>query len=111
MTLTEKQLAQNRPSGTTAVSIYTPPASTKTIITTVMICNTTALPAAYSLYHDDDGTTYNESTALAFTVTLAANSWVAVEVRICSNSATANIAVQTSIANALTFTFYGMEVA
>lgn len=105
-----EQLAQSRPSGTTATSIYT--ASLVTEITSICICNTTGSAAAFSIYHDDDGSTFDQTTALHYSQTIAGNSTE----YISSNSvgaglmirADGQLGVQTDTANALTFTVYGI---
>jgi len=104
------QLAQSRPSGTTATSIFT--ASIVTEISLIVVCNTTASSADFSIYHDDDGSTADQTTALFYAVPVAGNTTVTIS----SDSigaglqmaATAQLSVQTSVANALTFTVYGV---
>ena len=105
------QLAQSRPSGTTAENLFT--ATDKTDITRIVICNTTGATAKYSIYHDDDGSTFDESTALYFEVDLAANSSIELAdfVRYLTLPKDAQIGVKTSVASALTFTLYGGIVA
>jgi len=109
MALTELQLAQSRPGGTTAVQVYSPPASTTGVVVFMTIANTTGSPALARVFHDDDGTTYDESTALIWDLSIAANTTVYEKVYwpIDENG---NLAVRTSAANALTFTFSGVEV-
>ena len=104
-----KQLGQLRPADTNAASLYSPGASTETIIKTIVVCNQTASAATYRLFHDDDGTTYDESTALAFDINLGANSTDFVEVNIMANDSTGNVAVRTGTNSAITFTAYGTE--
>jgi len=104
-----KQLGQLRPANTTAASLYSPAASTETIIHNVIICNQTASAATYRLFVDDDGTTYDESTALVFDASVAANSTEIFEIKICMNVSTGNLAVRTGTASALTFTANGVE--
>ena len=47
------QLAQSRPSGTTAVTAYTN-ANVRTEVSRVYVANTTASDATFAIYHDDD---------------------------------------------------------
>ena len=68
------QLAQSRPSGTSAVTLFS--ATLGAEVTALVIANTTGTAATYSSYHDNTGTTYSEATALAFGVSLAANTSV-----------------------------------
>ena len=104
----QKQLAQSRPSGTSAASIYNP--ARNAMMETVAVANTTGSAAALSIYHDVDGTTYDQTTALFYSVSLAANSTYLIQfehpIPIPADS---NIAVQTDTGNALTFTIYGEE--
>lgn len=103
------QVAQSRPSGTTATSVYTAPIVTE--ITRIIICNTTGTAANYSLYHDDDGSTFDATTALYETVSLAANSTVDISAELGAGlmvSKDGQIGVKTGTANALTFTIYGV---
>lgn len=104
------QLAQNRPSGTTAVSAFT--ASLRTEVTAIWIANTSAAAAEYSLYHDDDGSTFDQTTALAYSVVIPANSTVLITADQLGGgiavSKDGQIGIQTDTSNALTFTLYGV---
>jgi hypothetical protein len=110
MDLQEKQLGQLRPANTTAASLYSPPALTTAIIKGLTICNTTALVASFRIFIDDDGTTYDESTALFFDAEIVGNVTVSVTGFKAMNNASGNFAVRTDTANALTFTLFGAEV-
>ncbi len=109
MATTGKQLGQLRPSDTTAASIYNSAASTATRITWLVICNTTAAAVTYRMFHDTDGTTYDETTALLFNSPLKANETLFIDMAAWEDTATGNFAVRTSVGNAITFTLYGME--
>ena len=71
--ITAKQLGQLRPANTNAASIYSPAAGVTTRITAIVISNTGGNPRAFRLFHDDDGTTYGETTALYWDEALAAD--------------------------------------
>ena len=104
-------LGQSRPSDTNNTAIYV--ASLKTEICRIIIANTTGSSATFRLFHDQGGSTYDESNALAFDVTIAANS-------INDNfqsfqmgngitlAATDSFGIRSSVANALTFSIYGV---
>jgi len=109
MAFTTKQLGQARPANTTAVSIYSPGASTNTDIKGVHIANTSAGSATFRLFHDDNGTTYDESTALVWDVAVGVGAVVNITTLISMDDATGNLAVRTDTASALTFTVYGAE--
>jgi hypothetical protein len=106
---TLKQLGQQRPNTTAAVSIYNPPVG-NSVVHSIIICNTTTSAAKYRIFCDDDGTTYDETTALFYDVSLPAKTTDTLEVKICMNDATGNLAVSTDTANALTFTLFGEEI-
>lgn len=111
MAIQEKQLGQLRPSGTTATSIYSPAASTTAIIKNIVICNTSSTSAKFSIYLDDDGSTYSENTALSFEQSIPAKTTVVpFEGFFPMNNENGNLAVQTDSANALTFTVSGAEI-
>ena len=105
-----KVLGQLRPANTSVASIYSPPANRAVEITAVLVCNQSLASATYRIFLDDDGTTYDQSTALYYDVTLATGTtselsmlgWGMV------NSA-GNLAVRSSVASALTFTVFGKE--
>lgn len=112
MSALKKQLGQARPVNTTAVSIYSPASSIEATINGIVICNTTASPVQYSIFHDEDGTTYNETTALVYQLTIDANSINTIPLgqsRIYMRNSSGNLAIKTETASALTFTVYGVE--
>lgn len=103
------QLAQVRPSGTSASAAFT--ATIPTEVTRIFITNTTGSAAAFSLYHDDDGTTFDQTTALFFGVSVTANTTTEFQ---CDPGAGIQmraggaLAVQTDTGSALTFSIYGI---
>jgi len=110
MALQEKQLGQLRPANTTAASLYSPPALTTAIIKGLTICNTTATTATFRVFNDDDGSTYDETTALFFDAEIEGNVTISVTGYKAMDNSAGNFAVRTDTANALTFTLFGAEV-
>lgn len=110
MALQEKQLGQLRPANTTAATLYSPGASTTTIIKSIVICNQTSAAAKWRLFVDDDGTTYDETTALFFDITIGANSTDQIDTYYPMNNSSGNIAVRTDTNSAITFTCFGVEI-
>lgn len=106
----EKQLGQLRPVNTIAASLYSPGASITAIITTIVICNTTASEAKFRIFLDDDGTTYDQTTALFYDITLAGNATVQIDTYYVIDNSLGNLAVRTDTNNALTFTGFGAEI-
>jgi hypothetical protein len=101
-------LAQSRPANTTAATAFT--ATQNTEIVRIVVCNTTGSATTYGLYHDNDGSTYDQTTALRYAKAIAAND---VDEITCNPGAGYSIAkngtlgVQTGTASALTFSIYG----
>lgn len=104
------QIAQSRPSGISAESAFT--ATTKTEVTLIVVTNTSGAAAKATIYHDDDGSTFDESTALHWQTDIPAGTTLRIE----GDSIGAGfvvavggqIGIQTDVANALTFTLYGV---
>ena len=108
-----KQLVQSRLSGTSAASIYTPGTNKTAKVTLIVLCNTTGTAATFSIFHDTDGTTYDQTTALYYAQSLAANTTLLVildtESAIHMNDSVGNIAFQQGTSQAITCTLYGIE--
>ena len=104
-----KQLGQSRPTDTTAVSIYSPSTTDRCVVHNIIVCNTTSSTATYRLFVDEDGTTYDQTTAIAYDVPLAGNSTTLWQVRLYMNNPAGNLAVRTGTGSALTFTVNGED--
>ena len=102
-------LAQSRPADTNVTSVYSPPNSTNTEITRVLVCNTTANTPTFRIFLDNDGTTFDQTTALFYDKAMAANDTTEIEGSWWMNDSDGNLAVRTSAANELTFTVFGAE--
>jgi len=107
--LTEKQLGQLRPANTTAASLYSPGVNVTTIISTIVICNTSGAAATCRLFHDDDGTTYDQTTALMYDTPVPTEEPLVWDRVLAMDDFDGNIGVRSSVNNALTFTAYGAE--
>ena len=105
-----KVLAQTQISGTTAVSLYTPPSGKKAVLTQLFIAiydNDVII----SVYHDDDGTTYNDTTALIREVKVEKEKNIlSLPLQFIPLANGGNFAVQIDKASDVTFTLYGIEV-
>jgi len=108
MAFTEKQLGQAQ--GTTSpVSIYSPGGSVIGIIRQIVICNHESTADEFGIWLDNDGTTYDDDTALFEDVEIAANSTVILDVFWPMNNVAGNLTVKAKTANTLTFTVFGAE--
>jgi len=107
-------LAQVRPSAS-ASTAYT--STLRTEVTHIIVCNTSGSPAAFSIYHDDDGTTFDQTTALFWSAEIAADTTVSIISDAIGSGITVtrggSIGVKPSVDRALTFSVYGVteEVA
>ena len=101
------QLGQLRPANTTAVSIFSPRDKVLVKITSILITNLDSSAHAYRFFHDADGTTYSETTALAWDIPIIANDTVPLLLEIWMNNSSGNFAVRTDSANNINFTLYG----
>lgn len=111
-TIAHKQLGQSRPpTAATPVSLYSPATGVETRVAVLVICNTTGTLAKFRVFHDDNGTTYDQSTALYYDEEVAANTTVRKSPGIDMDDASGNLAVESDTNNALTFTAYGTEVS
>lgn len=103
-----KRLGQLMPAGTGTNTLYTVPKRYRTQLTLLVIsCNANA---SYSIFHDEAGTSYTNSTNLRNLVALTAGNFH--EMTFGNGAWVRNpgtIGVQSSVANAFTFTLYGLE--
>lgn len=110
MAIQEKQLGQLRPLNTTAASIYSPGVGVTGIIKEIIICNTTGTTAKASIFQDDDGTTFDKTTALAFEVPVTKGTTIEFSLFLPMDNSAGNLAVQTDSGDSLTFTVSGAEI-
>jgi hypothetical protein len=104
-----KQLGQTRPPTLdTFVSIYSPGSNIEASGMVLTIANVTGTDSTYRICQDDDGTTYDESTALAWDVPILADSVQRISIG-PMNDSSGNLAVASDLGNANTFTLHGTE--
>lgn len=107
MAFIEKQLGQAQ--GTAAaVSIYSPAAGVRGIVREIIVSNHEATDESYSIWWDDNGTTYDDDSVLFEDVEIAANSTDVIDCWLPMDAA-GHLAVKASNANKLTFTVSGAE--
>jgi glucose-6-phosphate dehydrogenase assembly protein OpcA len=109
MATTYKVLGQSNPSATTATTLYTVPAATQTIVSTVVVANLAATAATYRIAVRVAGATLANSQYVAYDVTVGANDSTALTLGL-TLGATDVVTVYASSAN-LTFTAFGSEIA
>jgi hypothetical protein len=105
-----KILGQAAPADTSNADLYSVPASTECIISSIAIANVTAVDATYRIYVRAAGATAADSNALVKGVTAAKNTTTTIGIGI-TLSATDILTVQSGTANAITFHAFGTEAS
>jgi len=108
-TTTYKVLAQSAPAATTETDLYTVPASTQAVISTVTIANRSATAATFRLSTSVAGAATATKDYIAYDVSILGNSFITLTIGI-SLGAADKVRVYASTAN-LSFNVYGMQVA
>jgi hypothetical protein len=109
MPTTYKVLGQSNPSATTATTLYTVPASTQAVVSTIVICNQTASAATFRLSVRPAGAAQTAAMYIAYDITVGASDSTALTLGVTLN-ATDVITVYGSTAT-LSFTAFGSEIS
>ena len=109
MPTTYKVLGQSNPSATTATTLYTVPASTQAVVSTIVIANLTATAATFRIAVRVAGATLANSQYVAYDITVGASDSTALTLGVTLN-ATDVVTVYASTAN-LTFTAFESEIS
>lgn len=108
MPTVRKILGQNKPAATTDATLYTVPAATDTVVSSIVVAESGGAVATFRICVDaGGGTTTVVGKAIAWNVTIPANSVITLNLGI-TLAAAATVVVQGSTAN-LTFTAFGQE--
>lgn len=110
MPTTYKVLGQAAPANTSNANLYTVPASTQAVVSTISVTNDTASAATFRIYIRVNGAAAAAVNALYFDTPLAANSTLLITSGLTLGAGDI-ITVQSSVADALTFQAFGSEVA
>jgi len=104
-----KVLGQSNPSATTATTLYTVPASTSTVVSTITVCNQAASAATFRVAVRPAGATLTASHYVSYDATVAANDTTALTLGI-TLATTDVITVYASTAT-VSFNAFGSEIA
>ena len=104
-----KVLGQSAPSATTETDVYTVPASTEAVVSTIFLCNRGSTAATYRIAVRPDGATLANQHYLAYDAIILGNDSVAITVGTTMNAADI-ITVYASTAN-LSFNVFGSEIS
>lgn len=100
-------LGQSAPLATTNTDIYTVPAATETVISTIFVCNRSASPATYRIAVRPNGAALANQHFIAFDVTVGASDTTTITSGITMDAADV-LTVFGSTAN-LSFSAFGSE--
>jgi hypothetical protein len=109
MATTYKVLGQSAPSATTATTLYTVPAATEALVSSIAVCNRSASVATYRISIRPDGATLANQHYLVYDSSCPANDTVIFTIGITVNADDV-VEVYASSAD-LTFHAYGTEMA
>lgn len=104
-----KVLGQSAPGANTDTSLYTCPASTQAVISTIAICNRAASSATFRIAIRPNGAAISNEHYIAFDVTIAANDSIFLTIGATIDAADV-VTVRASNAN-LTFVAFGSEIS
>jgi hypothetical protein len=110
MPLVYKVLGQAAPVGVLNLDLYTVPASTQTIISTLTITNTTNTSTTGRVFIRTAGNTAGIGNALIYDTAFAGNSLTTLTLGL-TLAATDVITIQAGAANTLTFQAFGNEIS
>jgi hypothetical protein len=109
MATTYKVLGQGAPANTSNADLYTVPAGKQAVISTLQVANVTADEVTFTIYVRIAGAAAANSNAIAKDVSVLGNSMLAITTGM-TLGATDKVTIQSSFANALTFTMFGSEI-
>jgi hypothetical protein len=106
-----EQLAQARPANTSTATLLNPIDNNLYIVYTIMIANVTGTAANASVFHDKDGTTYDQSTALLYQVSVPGNDTTILTFeKGITVRGDGHIGIQSGTSSSLTYTLYGIKL-
>ena len=109
MATTYSTLGQSNPSATTQTTLYTCPASTQTVVSSLVVCNQGASSATYRLAIRKNAATLDASMYIVYDASVGANSTTAYTLGITVDASDL-ITVYASSAT-MSFTAFGSEIA
>lgn len=110
MATTYKVLGQSAPTDTNNADLYTVGSGKSTVISTILVTNTTGTAATCRIFVRVAGATAAASNAMVYDASIPANDFKAITIGI-TLAATDVISVRTGTANALTFQAFGSEIS
>jgi len=104
-----KVLAQSNPSATTATTLYTVPASTSAVISTITVCNQAASAGSFRIAVRPAGAALAAQHYVAYDVAIAANDTTALTLGL--TLATTDVVTIYASSATMSFNAYGSEIS
>jgi len=108
MATTYKVLGQSNPSATTATTLYTVPAATSTVVSSLNVCNQAATNATFRIAVRPAGATLSASQYLSYDTTVAANDTISLNIGM--SLATTDVITVYASSSTLSFILFGSEL-
>lgn len=105
---TLKSLGQVAPAAAVDAALYTCPAATSAVISSIVVCNTGASPTTVRIHFRDEGAAAAVGNALVYGLDIAASETVALTLGITCDAA--DVIGVRSLAGGVTFTAFGTEI-
>jgi hypothetical protein len=109
MATSYKVLGQQNPAATTATTLYTVPAATSAVVSTLVICNQAAAAATYRISVRPAGAAQTTAMYLAYDVSVSANDSTALTLGV--TLATTDVITVYASAATVSFIAFGSEIA
>lgn len=109
MAFTYKVLGQSNPSATTNTNLYTVPAGTQAVVSSIAICNQSTNPATIRIAVRPAGATLSAQHYIVYDSTVSGNDLLTIAIGI-SLAATDVVTVYAS-ASTMSFSLFGSEIA
>jgi hypothetical protein len=110
MAINYKILGQVHPAGTSDTDLYTCPAATQTIVSTLTITNVTGSVSSARVWARINGAATAHVNAIIFDAPIAANTTVAFTLGLTVDASDI-VTVRSSVGNSLTFQLFGSEIS
>lgn len=112
MATTYKRLGAAQGSGTigTAANIYTCPASTAAVVSTITVCNASASSATYTICVSTASATFQAAGYIVYQGTIAANDTIALTMGLTLDATNKYLTASSSSAS-VAFNVFGSEIA
>ena len=108
MATTYKVLGQLNPSATTATTLYTVPASTSTVVSTINVCNQAATAGTFRLAVRPAGATLSALHYISYDTSISANDSISLTIGI--TLATTDVITVYASTGTMSFAAFGSEI-